>query len=481
MIVNQVMICIKYLEKTIRHENEKNNGSCLITSRQYFFDRIFWCIARLRSAFLSFNDNCLSNSFEEKENFFSLLDKTLEMLDDFSEIHEENINEAEIRAELMMTSRRIREQVEVMISSNFMEVVLESDKIPIDCISKNIFTTAAKFSDEFSLTKSRKGNLSNQKMIIMELENEIFAIERTVSDALLRVVYEVFNELDKNPIGKLRNINLDTTRSDDDIQSFQLLMERLIHIGNFAVFFSADDWEDNSVIKSCLASIESLYPHLIKSLTDNTDPSLDILQMHFDEECEKFQQVIHKSIETKSFGRILMEKIETCCEGNRKTFNKNEFLNLLDFAKILLTHLQINSEVLKLTNDLSFPFNDLKLIFNECDAILSFKDDSPEFNKRILKRFNILKNSINKLLNAMNQNSSQSQNIHSEKSSKIKEESRQKSQNINKSVRMKNSLRMQVLRKNFKTAKDEIDGNETSLEVTQILNKLTILSTTLKF
>lgn len=466
-----MIIYRKFLDKTVKCENNMKNGSsCLITSRQYFFDRIFWCIARTRSLLLSINDDVLSQSLQEKDNFFSTLDQILEMLEDFTESHEKNTNEAVNRAELMMTSKRIREQVEHnLLASNFLDVVLESDKNPIDCLSKNLLATVSKLVDEFSLTHSRRGKSSQQKMVVMELENELISFERLISDALLRVVYEVFNDLSKIQIRKLCKSDLD---SSEKIQKFHLLMERLIHIGNFSMWFNFDDFEDNSILKSCLASIESLHSLLIHSSIDKEDPSLEILQLHFDEECDKFQHVVHKVIESKSFCRSLIEKNDKCCEKNQKFFNKVELVNLLEHSKILLFHLQVNSESLKLTSDFSFQYNDFKLILNECDAILNFDDDSLEFNKRILKRFNILRNKTEKLLSAMNQQDNSSpKNNQSQKSSKIKDETRQKSEKIHK-MSVRQSLRMKVLKKNFK---DEIGSNETSLDVTEILKKMSTL------
>lgn len=438
-------------------------------SRRYFCDRLFWCIARMRSLLLSLNDDVLPQYLQEKENLFSNLEQTLEVLEEFSSLHDENTNEALNRAEMMMMSKKIREQVEIVLSSSFMDVVLDSDRNPIVCLSKNLFDICSKFVEEFSLAQ-RKEKSCSQKMIIYGLEKELLKFENFINDALLRMIFEVFDQLAKNPIGAL----------NDDLskENFQLMIERLIHIGNIAAWFSFDNWEETSIIKSCLTSIEAIYPLLTRPVSEI---SMDIIQLHFEDESEKLQNTVHKVIDSKSFAKCFIERVEATCDDSRKSFDKLKFVNLLSYAKILLTNFQINSESLKLTKDLSFPFNDFKLILNECEAILRFEgDESAEFNKRILKRFNILKNALSKLLSAMNNQASSSK---IEKSPEEIEEITKNSikENSQKFQRksLKHSLRMQVLKKNLKIANNQTGADETSLEVTEILNKLTVMSTTL--
>lgn len=72
-------------------------------------------------------------------------------------------------------------------------------------------------------------------------------------------------------------------------------------------------------------------------------------------------------------------------------------------AKILVNHLTINTAQLNLTTNkvIKFYFHDLKLMTKECEAILCCQEPIENENQRILKRMQILKNTLTKLQNAI--------------------------------------------------------------------------------
>lgn len=511
----QINVCIKYLEITTAEE--RNKQSVLITARQCFFDRIIWCLGRLKNT-ISNPGNCLTNDqMHDDSSFIELLDYILGSLSIFinsSDNDQSTTNLADKRAELMMESRKVEEGVRNLLSMlmTFSNISLAFDKNPLTILSQKLFRISKEFKDEFSLADAKKTfNICGQRMKASELESALYKLENYVNDSLLRLVYQVFNDINSDPIGHLQK-----TQNTQDIEQFDMLIERFLLIGQFAISFCKDDIKILSVVRSCLASIETLDSYLIPAITSQTnDPSIEILKLHFYEEALELQTFIHFIIDTKAFCISLMEQIIEVTESNKKCFNKSSLYLTVDFAKILLTHLNVNAENLKLSQDkvLKFYFNDFKLILTECEAILNFPDPIDEFERRVLKRFNILKNTIKKLTSAMKIIANEFDVDENLKTAKIAEEFPSKCFDYFNSIRpsalssilyeskrsmkypkntlttpnkKKNkneSLRMAMFKKNdIKFEGNEISGknDSTNLHITEILDQLSSLSIHIK-
>lgn len=476
----------------------------------------------------SANDHVLT-AFSEPENFVSLLDHALDVLSSFIGLDENNLveNQAEQRAELMMESREIRETIELLLSHamSFSNVALDSDKKPITELSQNVLKAAMEFEEEFSLANpGKKLDSSEQRMKAIELENSLCSLEKFVNNALLRLALEVFHVLDENLI---KNLRTTTGDMDSEIAKFDLLVDRLIQIGHFAIWFSRNDVKVSSAIKSCLASIESLDSYLIPAINSNSDPSIEVLQDHFDSEANLLQFHVQQIIDTKAFCSILMERLNDDIEANKKTYDKSSLINLVQRSKVLHQHLQINLKNLQLENDkvTKFYLGDFKLILSECDAILNFPESIDDVERRTLKRFKILYSTTRKLQNAIKnlQKTSYEEDVNvngnencranefpskcsdyfntirpsalgsilyeSKRSFKFQPKTLNSSKasfngTIRRSKRKKNSLRMSIFKKNNNFEDEEAwnaeNANESlDLQITAILDKLTDLSTTL--
>lgn len=527
LCANQIIVCLKFLEKTVAVEAE---AGCLITSRQCFFERILWCLARLKSTTKSANDDVLTEIIEP-ENFITILDRVLDSLSTFVDLDGDIIvNKAEQRAELMMESQDIRGAVEQLLSHAlaFSSIALDSDKNPLTALSQNVLKVAMDFEEEFSLAQpGKKSNVSSQRMKAIDLENSICSLENFVNEALLRLVYEVFHVMDGNAVADLIKVD-DSSSQESRIEKFDLLVDRLIQIGHFAISIG-NDQKISSIIRSCLASIESLDSYLIPAVTSKSDPSFDVLKNHFDEEAKSLQFHVQQIIDTKAFCATLMERLNKDIESNRKEFNKSSLLNLIQRSNVLLQHFQINAKGLNLTTDkvTKFYFNDFKLILTECDAILNFPDPIEDREQRIIKRFRILNSTIKKLQNAIknNQKTSFEENdndevkkcghlakvshfpskcsdyfntirpsalgsilYESKRSMKFtpKPENTSKvlTNTLKRSTKKRKSLRIAIFKKNseFETEEawhQEENHESLDLQITEILDKLTDLSTTL--
>lgn len=406
LCANQIIVCLKFLEKTVNSESE-GGGGCLITARQCFFERILWCLARLKSAIKSANDLILTG-LGEQENFISLLDNAFDILSSFMGLESANMriaNEAENRAEMMMESREVREIVEQLLSHalSFANIALDSDKNPINALSQTVLKVALEFEEEFSLSNpDKKANMTSQRIKAIALENSLCNLENFINNALLRLSFEVFHVMDGKVVKRMMDIK-NQTKLEEEIEKFDLLVDRFIVIGRFAISFISDDAKISSAIRSNLASIESLDSYLIPAVSSKSDPSFEILQSHFEEETKLLQLHVQQIIETKAFCSILMDQLNSGIEANRKEFDRKSLENLLQRSNILLQHLNINSKNLQLTNDrvAKFYFHDFKLILNECDAILHFPEPIDDCERRIIKRFRILNSTVRKLQNAL--------------------------------------------------------------------------------
>lgn len=525
LCANQIIVCLKFLEKTVAVEADIG---CLITSRQCFFERILWCLARLKSTVKSANDHVLTG-ISEPENFVILLDRVLDILSSFVDL-DGGDNKAERRAELMIESREVRGTVEQLLSHAlaFANIALESDKIPLTTLSQNVLKVAMDFEEEFSLSQpGKKANATVQRMKAIELENSICSLENFVNDALLRLVYEVFHVMDGKVVSRLMEVE-DSSELELAIENFDLLVDRLIQIGHFAIWFSKDDQKIASIIRSCLASVESLDSYLIPAITCKSDPSVDVLKDHFEEESKLLIHNVHQIIDTKAFCTTSMEKLNVEIGVNQKCFDKQSLQSLVQRSNVLLHHLQINAKSLNLSDDkvTKFYFNDFKLILTECDAILNYPDPIDDVEQRVLKRFRILNSTTKKLQNAIKNNQNPdfadevktAENLNvavvsqfpskcadyfntirpsalgsilyeSKRSFKFKPKPsdtlRSNASTIRKSTRKRKSLRMAIFKKNhdFEVEEawnqDEKYNESMDLQITAILDKLTDLSTTL--
>ena len=524
LCANQIIICLKFLEKTVRKEA---TSGCLITARQCFYERILWCLARLKSTVKSANDDVLTG-IAEPENFISLLDVILDILSPFVAMGEEShLNKAAHRAELMIDSQEIRGCVERLLSHTmtFANIVVDSDKKPIRELAQNIYKAAIEFEEEFSLSQpGKKAIISSQQMKAVQLENSLYSLENYVNDSLLRLVFEVFPAKDGKMISNIRKVK-NTEYLEREIEKFDLFVDRTIQIGHFAIWFSRDNKKIASAVRSCVASIESLDSYLIPALTSDSDPSIDVFEEHFLEEVKLMQNNVQQIIDTKAFCSSLVEQLNLGIKSNRDKFSVDSLKILLSRAHVLLQHLHINGKSLQISKDeaAKFYFGDMKLILEECEAIVNFPDPIDDFERRTIKRFKILCSTIVKLENVIQKSNPADKNLkpenvklaeiapkyndyfntirpsaigsilyESKRSIKFLSNSLDVTKfsinSIRKSTKRKRqSLRMAIFTKNSNFEKEEAwndkensECNESmDLQITQILDKITDLSTTL--
>lgn len=150
------------------------------------------------------------------------------------------------------------------------------------------------------------------------------------------------------------------------------------------------------MIRSNLASFESLELNLIPSIFSYCNDHSEILINHWKYESKNLLREIHKIIDTHAFCECLLEKLSNEIDKLAKNFNKNDLDDQLIQCEIFFTHLIINTETLKLNTDpdLKLHFNRIKLMIHECRAAFEFIDAIE--CSRIIKRTKILYATIRK-------------------------------------------------------------------------------------
>ena len=317
-----------------------------------------------------------------------------------------SINVAEHNAEAMLCSKELRSILESLIAQTFAfsNVALDTDKKPLTAMCQRILKECIAFEKESSLEDSKVcPNEQARKLKATILENSLYQLENLISECLLRMVCEVFSDFDNGLLVRMRNLNgeKDEEKIDKLTNEFDCVIDRLLQIGLFAITY-AGDYKTASTIRSCLASLEALDSYLIPSLFSHNKRHSEIIQRHWLEEMNILRVQIQKIVDTNAFSLSLIDIIEIGIESLKKDFNYDLASALLRKANLFKQHLDINKENLKIDLE-SQSVKDFKLMFKECSAILSMYKDGQENIKeeKILKRFRILLKKLKMIQNAI--------------------------------------------------------------------------------
>lgn len=376
VIANQMATCTLFMIKNVGTARESSS-----LSRKYFIDKISWSLASVKCAIISNNDQIMHDELNEKDNFIKLFDEIFDH-DIFHTTDSFLLSEGSKKCE---KNSEIYFKIELLIShvKSFENIALESDKKQIICISDKIQKLATEIT--FScISNYEKSNL----------ENALNQLEICLNNSLLRLVLELGYDINKGLSECIKNS-----------EKFDLFLNRLLYLASFALWLSKDDLKVSTTISSCLASIESSdLISILKSISPENNNDFKILLEYLEEVINLMLSCIHKILDTKAICSILIDIISSVIDSNQieNEFKKESFEKLLKCTKIIFIHAMINSKELKLLNEpTKFYYDDLKLIFYECEAILKLVKDDIQFKKRVIKRFNIFRNTIEKFMNSI--------------------------------------------------------------------------------
>ncbi|XP_061517474.1 serendipity locus protein alpha-like [Anopheles gambiae] len=406
LCISQIVMCIRWLEKTIAVEMETPTGSSrsqgLPQARQCFLDRIIWCLERLK-AVLETDDAPESVT---DSNFVSYLDLALSLIAPLTVASDEGCGEDEYATrynEVIVESGRIRSVIEALISQtfSFCNVLPEEDRNRVTGFCQKVLKECV------ALERDSEGkDTSDKKLRVSVLESAIYQLETHVNECLLRLVYDTFGDTDRTLLAQLRTHIAGVSyeeQIDELTKPFDSFVERLMQIGLFAISY-ADSLKIASSIRSCLASLEALDSYLIPSLYLGADRNSILLERHWLEESANLCRLVHKIIDTNAFALSLLEMLDSALDAWQQSFNLPQALELSRKADVFLQHLELNASEIKLHEErISLHFADYRTMVLECRAIVQ-RAEGPDASidaSRIIKRFRVLQGKLRKVQSAI--------------------------------------------------------------------------------
>ncbi|KAH8277672.1 hypothetical protein KR018_003301 [Drosophila ironensis] len=402
LCLSQIMTCIRQLETTMK----LGCGASSSASRQYFLDRIRWCLKRLVHLHTSAADPAAG---APERLFLQLLDCTLDALKQFSapdDRCEFPFGRSELNEDLMATSKQLRANIDTILGQTlgFANVSLAQDKRALSALCQKVARECNAFQDECS-TRCR----ANLKLKALTLEQALSQLEDFINDALLRLVFTCFVDFEKLSVDKIRNVLRDSLESsnedlaDELIADFDVNIDRATQIGIFAIAF-APNIKVKTRIRSCLASFESLDTALIPSLqSKGADLHSEILEQHFSEEVNIFKTALQEIIDSRAFVGCYLEILTAGIADAEKSLSKQRLHDLSQMALLLLEHFQldVNRQTIPETRDPKEAeyFEQFIRILRECKAILMCASQVEP--QRIIKRFKVLRTVLRKLHNSL--------------------------------------------------------------------------------
>ncbi|XP_065368141.1 serendipity locus protein alpha [Calliphora vicina] len=418
LCLTQIVTCIKHMENTIKAEEQL--GAAISASRQHFLDRIHWCLDRLRSSLKSLSAQDIKKpTTPEEKSFVELMDKAFDFLSPYSSYKDESlanvsqtrINLADNQAQAMFASQKIRSLVDLILSHTlaFANVALKQDKKALSALCQKVLRECMAFQEECAagMLPGAPLNDSNRKLKAISLENALYHLEDYINEALLRLVYTCFLDFNKFSIDKLRNViregDVDDPVLDELIADFDVNVDRTTQIGIFAIAF-APNVKIKTIVRSCLASFESLDSCIIPSLQSKgtSDIFAKLLEQHFNEEVAIFKRAIQEIIDSQAFASCFYEQLTQVINQNDKEYRKETLEDVIKMAEFLYEHFQlpVNSKELQKEGDRLDLFKKFHLMQQECQAVLQCTTMQVE-PQRVLKRFKILRSVLRKLIDEL--------------------------------------------------------------------------------
>lgn len=160
-----------------------------------------------------------------------------------------------------------------------------------------------------------------------------------------------------------------------------------------------------TIVRSCLASFESLDSCIIPSLQSKgtSDIFAHLLEQHFNEEVSNFKKAIQEIIDSQAFASCYYELLNQTISQNDKEYNRESLEDIIKMAESLYEHFQlpVNAKVLQREGNRLELFKKFHLMVQECQAILKCSKTENVEEQRIMKRFKILRSILRKFIDEL--------------------------------------------------------------------------------
>ncbi|XP_001357638.2 serendipity locus protein alpha [Drosophila pseudoobscura] len=406
LCLTQVVTCITQLERTINIESKFGHETTPMT-RLHFLDRIDWCVRRIYVSLSQLDLHQESGAADNLEDhtFVELMDLALDHLEAFMEglgnttsnfLYIEEENDTNDACQLGSIINHI-----VRHALAFANVALEADKKALSELCETLLTECATF-----LEGSAELNPGHRKLEALSLERALYGLETFLNEALLHLIFASLVELENTPINRLRHAlqeqESESGLTEKLVLDFDTNMDRIQQIGVLAIAFS-QDVKTKTIVRSCLASLESLDACIVPALQSSALHHADILEHHFNDEMLIFRNLIHDIIDSRSLVNNYLDMLAESLHIHIAAKSvPREYLLIVQMGSVLAEHFRLPVNYSALSDDGKRVHKDLILILRECLAAVSLA--TPVDPKRIVKRLKILYSVLAKLRDVIDKN-----------------------------------------------------------------------------
>lgn len=435
---------------------EAQYRTLLQESRLYNVERLSWCMNRLFTIEFYLEKSRDHNQFDDTINvitmyFVNWIDHTFQVLSKLSEtVYQTGYQDSKELTD-QWKSEMINSVTELHVSID--ELLLSAMTLCRYCLSDDQHVVKARCKVVLRETKALLCELvdgdpdctinasidtlklpikpSNVNVLIDVLKDVLYSLEMNTNTALLALVVHCFS-YSKSPIEILRehfNNNLkgncsclvkeedDITENCSFVKEFDLYNERLLQIGNFAVSCSADQ---NRILtlRSGLASLEALDPHLVPALMVSPDSQhAQLLISSWTREVQEIRDSIYLIVDPTAFAekskQMIHQKLLSILKEN--VYNNADINAIINIGcmvhEFFLVYDKFEPDALMQHENMLVLLSDLGKVQKECKIVsnlLSKKDDiifnihMPSKNKeasldQLLKRLKLLYTIINRI------------------------------------------------------------------------------------
>ncbi|KAH8254467.1 hypothetical protein KR032_010217 [Drosophila birchii] len=389
LCLHQVVACIPHLEKGISEDAS-------LMTKQHFLDRLDWCMRRLLISLTQLKTSRDGKKSLEDTSFVELMDLALDRLDSYIEkLTQNSSNSINIFEESFLEDYNPLASIVNHIVRHalaFANVAISTDKKALSSLCETLLGECATFHEE-----EGNPNPGHRKLEALSLERALYALESYLNEALLHLLFVGLIEFENTSVAKIKEaVQSGSHAAQELIGSFDTNMERIQQIGVLAIAFS-QNIKTKTIVRSCLASLESLEACIIPALQLSQSTSsahhVKILEDHFNEEMRIFRSIIHEIIDSSS---LINNYLDMLAES-MQMLDKDHLILIVQMGSVLVDHFQLPANYSVLGEDAKRVHHDFILILRECKAVVNL-DFSLE-PKRIAKRLKMLYSVLAKLRN----------------------------------------------------------------------------------
>ncbi|KAJ3641078.1 hypothetical protein Zmor_027599 [Zophobas morio] len=396
LYLTQVLTSLSLLINTFVLEEEI--GLVLTEARKCVIKQISCCLESIEVSL-----SCTPAVTDPSGNFVRWMDAALERVSEIT-LHNGKTKALETYTE----TRQIFEEV-LSHAMSIAQVSLPQDSKIIRGSCQTVLNTLASLQTELDNPTT---NPSMVHLFVDACSHKLCHLEKKVNTAVLKLCLKTFSQF-TTPLEKIRHFCFEgEKRVGDELDSlvadFDLHVDRIMQIGLFAVSCSSD-CARGVKIRSCLASLEALESELVPSLTavlleksPHNRNCAEILMRHWLDQAVALQKLIFLIIDPFAFSQVIYEEAAEIVDVLSSTIRKSSMIEQRDVVSLLVVTKVLQSFLSQSQSEFSdneankvkTKLKDYNEVLEEVETasklLLSGDNNDPENSKRVLKRCKIL-------------------------------------------------------------------------------------------